>query len=167
MKRKIDFIIYEDDNEKIIFRFYPRSSHVHSFNDIPPTNWGEVYKVYFSYAIIRQTRWDVKDKWESEIMYNEGFDECSCIDQVSETLKDIIAGKYDDDKYEFRPCGDGTSYEIRKYQDWNNVAHWEFLMFQSYTNKGYRFNLNKAGIQKFADTIDYYLEYMLKHGDGI
>lgn len=87
MKRKIDFLIHEDDYEKLLFRFYPRRSRVHSFDDNPPTSWGGVYKVYFSYAIIRQNKWNEDDNWESEIMYDESFDECSAIDQVSTLIK--------------------------------------------------------------------------------
>lgn len=49
MKRKIDFILRNDEGfYKDIFRFYPRSTFVHSFNDNPPKNWDEVYKVYYS-----------------------------------------------------------------------------------------------------------------------
>ena len=48
----IDFIIKEDEYEKIIFRFLPRESHCHSFSDEPPTCWRNVYKVYYAYEII-------------------------------------------------------------------------------------------------------------------
>ena len=55
MKRKFDFVLYNNRGlYRDVIRFYPRSSHVHSFNDDPPTNWEEVYKVYYSWAIIRQ-----------------------------------------------------------------------------------------------------------------
>ena len=35
-KRKIDYIIEQSDDERLIFRFYPRKSSCHSFGDEPP-----------------------------------------------------------------------------------------------------------------------------------
>jgi hypothetical protein len=167
MKRKIDFIIREEDDEKLLFRFYPRRSHVHSFNDKPPTNWDEVYKVYFAYSIIRQIKWSDDENWESEIMYDESFDECSAIDQVSALIKQILEGKNEKDLYDIHPFGDGTSYKIEKWADWNKNPHWQFMMFQSYTNKGYRFSLRETELLEFRNKIEYFLEYMLEHGEEI
>lgn len=51
-ERKLDFVLKERNGYRLIFRFYPKQSHCHSFNDKPPTSWNEVYKVYYSYAIL-------------------------------------------------------------------------------------------------------------------
>lgn len=51
MKKKFDFVLDDDPGiNRTILRFYPRHTHVHSFNDDPPKSWEEVYKVYYSWA---------------------------------------------------------------------------------------------------------------------
>jgi len=42
MKRKLDYIIESDDDCRLVFRFYPRSSSCHSFNEEPPKSWGDI-----------------------------------------------------------------------------------------------------------------------------
>ena len=84
-KRKIDFVLNEKDDERLIFRFYPRKSSCHSFGDEPPKCWEDVYKVYYSYAIIKQWKFEPEEQWESEIMFREPCDECSIIDEIGHT----------------------------------------------------------------------------------
>ena len=163
MKRKIDFVIHSKDDERLIFRFYPRSSHVHGFHDDPPKTWEEVYKVYYSFAILRQWRWDTSKEWQSEVMYSEGFDECSCISSVSFIMNQIICKQSKKRSFYAFPAGDGTNYTIKQIRG----KDWEFILFQSYTNKGYRFVLNEQKMAEFAKVIDYFDEYMLQHGEGI
>jgi hypothetical protein len=83
-KRKIDYIIEQSDDECLIFRFYPRQSSCHSFGDEPPKSWSDVYKVYYSYAVIKQWKFELEDQWKSEIMFYEHCDECSEIDEVGQ-----------------------------------------------------------------------------------
>ena len=42
MKKKLDFILEQDEDERLVFRFHPRSSHCHSFNETPPKTWEEL-----------------------------------------------------------------------------------------------------------------------------
>ena len=37
-KRKIDYTLTECEDERLVFRFYPRQSSCHSFGDKPPTS---------------------------------------------------------------------------------------------------------------------------------
>ena len=83
-KRKMDYIIEQSDDERLIFRFYPRQSSCHSFGDEPPKDWNDVYKVYYSYAVIKQWKFESEDQWESKRMFYENCDECSVIDEVGE-----------------------------------------------------------------------------------
>lgn len=89
MKRKFDFILNKNKFHQDIFRFYPRLSSVHSFNDAPPKSWDEVYKVYYYWAIIRR-HFDDNGKIESEssqILFQMHCDECSRIQELSESIK--------------------------------------------------------------------------------
>ena len=124
-KRKIDFVISENDYKKVIFRFYPRSSTCHSFNDQLPTKWEDVYKVYYHYKVICI----YKDDNEHIILFDSGVDECSVIDEVSSRIKLIVDGTTiykgttkDGESFsihlldnEVLPFGDGVSWNIHKH----------------------------------------------------
>ena len=67
MKNKLDFIIDEDSRiYRKIFRIYPKSTTIHSFDENPPKTWKDVYKVYYSFAIIIQCL-DDDNKAESSV----------------------------------------------------------------------------------------------------
>jgi hypothetical protein len=59
--------------------------------------------------------------------------------------------------------GDGTNYTLNKLRGKN----WEFLLFQSYTGKGYRFVLTEQQMLEFSKVIDDFNDYMLQHSEGI
>ena len=83
MKKKIDFNIYESDTYRMIFRFYPKQSHCHSFNNKPPKTWHDVYKVYYSWAILEQWKNENGDIEETVMLFTADCDECSIIDEIS------------------------------------------------------------------------------------
>lgn len=180
-KRKIDYIIEQEDDERLIFRFYPRQSSCHSFGDEPPKSWSDVYKVYYSYAVIKQWKFNPDDQWESEIMFYESCDECSIIDEVGQRCL-LLADGYetferDDgeiipllDKKIF-PYGMGTEWTISKYtcpgwDDKNGYTYYKFTLFD-YFDKGYRFRINEEDMKSFGEYLLGCCEYMLTHGDQI
>lgn len=160
MKRKIDFIIYESKDERIVFRFYPRKSHVHSFNDEPPKSWAEVYKVYFSYSILLQYK-DNPEK--TRVVFNEPCDECSVLDELPMLISHILENNITD-KNVLVPFGMGTIWEL----SYRNITQprWVFSLWR-WDNIGYRFSLEENGLIRFKDYLSYVLEYMLQHGEGI
>lgn len=181
-KRKIDYIIEQEDDERLIFRFYPRQSSCHSFGDEPPKSWSDVYKVYYSYAVIKQCRFNPEDKWKSEIMFYEHCDECSEIDEVGQRcllLADGIEVFKRDDGREIQlldnrilPFGIGTNWTISKntWTDWEdeNVKHtyYKFTLFD-YFDKGFRFSINEKDVKAFGEYLLGCCEYMLTYGDPI
>ena len=171
-KRKIDFILYENDDQMIVFRFLPRQSGCHSFNDNPPTKWEEVYKVYYSYKIFR--RW--KDDNFSELLFNSNCDECSVIDEIAARIKYIVAGEksitmnYMNEEYtiellnnEVRSIGYGVSWIINGLRESNlyEISLW------NHDEIGYRFCLEKDKLAEFGEYLNECCEYMLAHGDPI
>lgn len=179
-KRKIDYIIEQTDDERLIFRFYPRQSHCHSFGDEPPKTWRGVYKVYYSYAIIKQIRFNPEDKWESEVMFYEDCDECSVIDAIGrrclwladglKTFKNRFGENIpllDDEVF---PIGAGVSWIISKktWYDFEDVMHtcYNFSVFD-YFDKGFRFIINEENMKSFGEYLLGCCEYMLAHGDPI
>lgn len=171
-KRKIDFIIYEDNSEKLIFRFYPRQSRCHSFNEEPPHEWKEVYKVYYHYSIIHM--W--KDDNFHEILFDSRCDECSVIDEVAYRIKLISEGNTTWNvkvpltgenhtvqlmNEEIDSFAMGVTWLIRQERS-NYVLHlWDWQ------HKGYWFSLNKDKFKEFGEYLNECCEYMLAHGDPI
>ena len=184
-KRKIDYIIEQADDERLIFRFYPKQSSCHSFGDEPPKSWLDVYKVYYSYAIIKQWKFDPSDQWESEVVFYEHCDECSIINEVGQRcllLADGLDVFMREDGEEIQllnqnifPFGMGTCWTISKrtcvehgYEDEDDINHtyYEFVLFD-YGDKGFRFALEEKDIKAFGEYLIGCCEYMLAHGDPI
>lgn len=185
-KRKIDYIIEQEDDARLIFRFYPRQSSCHSFGNEPPKNWNDVYKVYYSYAIIKQWKFNPEDQWESEIMFYEHCDECSIIDIVGERCL-LLANSVEifkrADGREIQlldnrilPFGMGTEWAISKhvcteygyFEDEQDVVttYYTFMLFD-YDDKGFKFTLEGKDIKAFGEYLLGCCEYMLAHGDPI
>ena len=169
-KRKIDFVLEESDTSKLIFRFYPRQSSCHSFVDEPPKDWSDVYKVYYSYSIIRVYK---EDNWY-KTLFNCRCDECSIIDEIAERCKllaegkTVFKGEHNGEEYtikllnnEVHPFGMGTSWMISRR---NNI--YEFRLFD-WDDIGYRFCLKKDKLKAFGEYLSECCEYMLAHGDPI
>lgn len=181
-KKKIDYIIEHSDNERLVFRFYPRSSSCHSFGDEPPKCWKDVYKVYYSYAIISQWRFNPDDQWESEVVFSANCDECSIIDGIGQSCLLLADGlevfQREDNKkihlldQRVRPLGMGIEWMISKkvWTDWEDEyikhTYYEFILFD-YCNKGFRFTINKEDMKSFGEYLLGCCEYMLTHGDPI
>ena len=169
-KHRIDFTLYENDYSKIIFRFRPDISNCHSFGDIPPTKWEEVYKVYYYYEVFQKYS---EDK-ERRVLWRSGCDECSIIGEVACRIPLILEGKkkveveYANAKFtinlfsEIMPCGDGVFWKIDKL----NKDGYHFSIWNS-DEIGYRFYLDKDKMQKFGEYLKECCEYMLAHGDPI
>lgn len=181
-KRKIDYIIEQSDDERLIFRFYPRQSSCHSFGDETPKSWSDVYKVYYSYAVIKQWKFNPEDQWESEIMFCEHCDECSEIGEIGQRCL-LLADGYETFEREdgeaiqlldqkVFPFGMGTEWNISK-RTWTHFenkdekhTYYKFTLFD-YFDKGYRFRIDEENIKAFGEYLLGCCEYMLAHGDPI
>lgn len=174
-KSEIDFVIYEDDFEEVIFRFLPQQSNCHSFGDTPPTKWEEVYKVYYAYKIF--SKW--KDDGYTSEVFNCGCDECSIIDEVSARIKHIVESKknvivnHHDKEYiiellnnEVKPLGYGVSWTINEFVNMRNEVSYEIILWK-HDGVGYKFCLDKNKLEKFGEYLNECCEYMLAHGDPI
>ncbi len=169
MKRKIDFIFDEDEANRKIFRFYPRSSHVHGFGEKCPKTWNDVYKVYYSWAVIHQFKFNKTDAWKSYVVFNEGFDECSELGSIPDVLKILSVG----DEISLYALGDGVNWNIIHHKEkticdgWTVSPHYEFIMWKHYTNQGYKFSLSYDDTARFSKYIDFVEDYMLAHSEPI
>jgi hypothetical protein len=170
--RKLDFILSDNEYETVVFRFRPRQSSCHSFGDKPPKSWNEVYKVYYSYSIIKK----YKDDRKHRTLFDCGCDECSVIDEVAARCLYLASGqpsvevKYSNTdetitiqllNNEIRPIGYGVNWDIKFQYDvyWITLFDWD--------GTGYRFHVNKEQLKAFGDYLNRCCEYMLAHGDPI
>lgn len=173
-KKHIDFILKDTDDYKIVFRFRPRQSSCHSFNDVPPTKPEEIYKVYYSYKVFR--RW--KDDNDYETLFDCPCDECSVIDEVSAVIGYICEGKkvltvtrpQTGETFkvklidrEILPFGYGVSWTIKKK---NSRGYYEVVMW-NHNETGYRFYVKEEKLKEFGKYLQECCEYMLAHGNPI
>jgi hypothetical protein len=180
-KRKIDYIIKQSDDRRLIFRFYPRQSSCHSFNDKPPTKPEEIYKVYYSYAVIKQWKFNPEDQWKSDIIFYEHCDECSEIDEVGHRCLLLADGievfKREDGREiplldnRILPFGMGTDWTISKhtwtdYEEDEIYTYYTFMLFD-WNDKGCKFIINEKDVKAFGEYLLGCCEYMLAHGDPI
>lgn len=171
--KKIDFVIRDNGDEQIIFRFRPRQSSCHSFGDDPPTSWDDVYKVYYSYSIFKK----YKDDNTSKILFDCKCDECSSIDKVATRCLYLADGctsidikhPYTGEPYtihfldnEIHPFGYGVHWSIKQLND--NL--YSISMFNC-DDVGYRFCLKQYKLKEFGNYLNKCCEYMLAHGDPI
>lgn len=175
--RKLDFVIYDNGSERVIFRFYPRQSSCHSFDENLPKSWDDVYKVYYAYAIIHQHQFYGDKDWKSKVVFKCSCDECSRIDEVGFALKDLAKGityrevDFDDDIFHIKyldrpiaPFGYGVSWTIRRSEYTDDLY---FLELWGPMNTGYKFALDKTQLMPFGNYLLECCEYMLAHGDPI
>lgn len=160
MKKKLDFVLSQDEYEQIVFRFYPRRSYVHGFGEKCPQSWDEVYKVYYTWSII----W--KADGAIEHVFSSGCDECSVIGDIPEVLKKLKIGE----ETQIIPCGDGVDWEI-KYcpgnEQFNISPYYHFEVWEHYLHRGYRFNLSEQEVADFVRYIEQVSQYMLDHSEPI
>ncbi len=166
MKRKFDFIIWDNkDYYRDIFRFYPRQTHVHSFNDVPPKSWKEVYKVYYSWAIIRQYYDENGKIFSSAKLFNMDFDECSIIPDLYGIINYVDETE---DIYDMPTWGQpAADWTIQKIKISENNIYYQFYVFNNVTNQGYRFRLDSDEKDLFCKYLDSINEYALAHGEAI
>lgn len=180
----IDFIISEDKYEKIKMRFYPKSSNMHSFNKYPPKTFDDVYKVYYSWAIMKSYNNSFSDSEENWSAYERVFcfdcDECSAITNLSYVIRHIIRYKRKSTKLlSFGQPGSVWNIFYEKVFDfqnddydseWAHIPERDYLRFEvwnNYTDIGYMFNLPIKKAHAFCEYIDSINQHMLENGDPI
>ena len=175
MKQKLDFIIYDERGERLVFRFYPRSSYWKS-----PKSLEEVFKIYYSYSIFMQWKKENGSIERTEVMYKDPCDEGSVIDIVSECCEKLSNGVTKEEKHlkignkdynrmvhycgtEYDPLGYGTSWLIHP----SNKENMFKIEVWSSDDKGFRFWLSKEKLKQFGEYLNMCCEYMLEHGEPI
>lgn len=174
----LDFKLFEEEGHQIKFRFYPRQSNCHSFGETPPTNWDEIYKVYYSWRI-DYLQWNEKEKrWIPEMVMDMPIDECSVLTELAYVIRWSLEHKESVDS--LKSCGmPGSEWDI-DYRDYSELRDdmmedekmaWKdklrFRVFDNYTNRGYQFFLEPDKAEEFAKYLDRVNDHMLKNGEPI
>lgn len=165
MKRKIDFVFEDEGRWRKVFRFYPRRSHVHGFDDECPKNRKEVYKVYYAWSLLWQNRWDENEQWSTHTILEIKCDECSALTY----LKDCIVSLKPGESKDIGSLG-GANWRV-KFVPGNFKRRirmrYEFFVWERYSGKACRFCLLRKEFRKFLKYLDYINEYMLEHSEPI
>lgn len=182
MRKRFDFILEETDTHRILFRFYPRRSSCHSFDDNPPKTWEDVYKVYYVYSIFDQYRLSKSLEWNTAHTF-EVWDECSIIGEIGDICIKLANGITKEERiserskepyvYKFLNIthfafGDGVDWIITKepYRGFGpRTKKYRFVLWNN--RIGFRFILPVEKLQPFGEFLLKCDEYMLKHGVGI
>ena len=97
--RNLDFVLVDGVRwvPRVIFRFYPCHSHMHSFDENLPKSYEDVYKVYYCWAVLER---QVDDKGDpignSNRIFGMDCDECSAITELGGAIKEIAMNNPED-----------------------------------------------------------------------
>lgn len=169
--KNFDFIL-EDDKEikRTIIRFYPKETHIHSFDTSLPTCWEEVYKVYYSWGVLCQYYDDDGTIESTETLFRMTCDECSEFPNLSGAIKEVMnTGENMTLRAFGQPAAD---WEIRKREGLFFLGGkifevYDFEVFDNFKGNGFRFALDKNQTIGFCKWLDRINDYALKHGEPI
>ena len=157
-----DFVLFEDEDYRIVFHFFTRDSHCHSFNDDPPKSWNEVYKVYYSWSITDELLDNADEVMESDVLFDIPWDECSRLTELPFYIRDMIQNMRENTY--LAPLGQPASeWHIDRIANDTLL----FTVWEDPTDVGYRFRLTDDTAEEFAQFLDEVNQYMLEHGEGI
>lgn len=160
MNTKWNYVLSENKYSRLLFRVYPKQTYIHSFDNEPPKTWDKVYKVYYSWAIIKQYKNDygiIEPESSKRLMYMY-CDECSNVVGLHEIIRWVIENQKE---YNYptigQPAGD-WKIDIRKgIREWNNnesYEYYDFQVFDNWDNNGFRFTLDKNQTEDFANWLE-------------
>ena len=157
MRKFFEFVISDDEFERRVMRFYPKTTHVHGFGDEPPKTWDEVYKTYLSFAVL----YFDKEYKKATVEYSARWDECSGLNELVNWIEN--KEKFDEPFMHLRVFGDATQWIIIPFGPDRVV----FTLYPIYQGSGCTFFLDNEQLSEFAEVINTYLEHSLKHSQGI
>ena len=176
----MDFILNNNKYSCIKFRFYPRLSHMHSFDDEPPKDLEGVYKVYYSWCILETKNNCYSDESDYSAfvrVFSFDYDENSVLRFLDKAIRSIICHRTE--KTELCSVGQpGSEWNIyyKEYFDLDendeeiHVPERDYLLFQiwdNFSNKGYRFELSVDRAKEFCDYLCDINKHMLENGESI
>ena len=177
-KAMLDFVLRDDSSRKIVFRFYPKASHMHSFDDKPPMSLQDVYKVYYSWGIVQAWKHENGSRTGYQRIFYMSCDECSVLEYLEYAIRNII--RYKKRRTSLLSLGQpGSMWTIMYYphrvQD-EDTGEWHidptngvlaFEVFDNWTNLGYKFDLELSEALDFCDYLHDVNQHMLENGEPI
>lgn len=165
MKRKIDFVFKDDGRWRKVFRFYPCRSHVHGFGDDCPKSWKEVYKVYYTWSLLWQDRWDENEEWNTSVLLEVKSDECSALTYLKDCISSLKPGE-SKNAYALGGANWRVTFvpgDIKRHVR----TYYEFIVWKRYSGQACRFCLLRKEFRRFLKYLDYINDYMLEHSEPI
>lgn len=175
----MDFLLKKNEYSCIKIRFYPQKSHMHSFNDDPPLNYNEVYKVYYSWGILEAINNYSNERGRGcKKVFTFDYDENSALSCLDQAIKHVI--RYKNKKMVLQSVGQpGSNWNIyyNKYYGYSeddfeeiHIPQMDYLVFEVWnncSNQGYKFDLSVETAKEFSDFISDVNKHMLENGEPI
>lgn len=159
MKKEWDYILKEDKYSITLLRIYPNQTRVHSFGNKPPKTWKQVYKVYYSWSIIKQykdSNGSVEPNSSQRLMYMY-CDESSNIFNLHLIIRWVIEQQKEYDEPTFgQPAGDWRIEINKGINNWNDkpYEYYNFEVFDNWNGNGFRFTLDRKQTEDFANWLE-------------
>lgn len=171
--RHLDFELKRDEDSILKFRFYPKSSHMHGFDEEPPKTFDDVYKVYYTWGIFRSQNLacpDEPDEWTAfQRMFHIAYDECSALETLEYGIRHVI--RYKKGRLDHWSWGEPGSDWIISYRKEDKQDRTKdrvfFEVFDNSTDAGFRFVLSVDKALAFADYLHTVNQHMLENGEPI
>lgn len=184
-KKRMDFVT-EGTYKRVKFRFYPKSSHMHGFGEEPPKDLRSVYKVYYSWSVFESDRVILfpagagPETWGNyKMVFFMPWDECSCIAEgLPAALRSVLDYENPEERaYSFgQPASEWRIWCIHGTEiledDLEEVSVPEkdwfiFEVFDNFTDKGYRFSMEREDAERFYEYLNSINSHMLENGEPI
>lgn len=163
MKDKIDFILNEENGERLIFRFFPKKSNV-EFADGYDKDWSNIWDIDYVWSIIKQEKRNVR--YNSKTIYHHPYDK-SNLNYLPEAINEIV----EDKKRIYLPCDDvfigGADWILTYNEENNNIEFkiYEHNLLGDGGKKYYLFSLATNKAKEFGSYIDHTFLYLIDNSE--
>lgn len=161
--KRFEFCIDKKGSERLVFWFDPERSRLHRFGDTDPTDWSEVYKVYYSWGIYFEC------DGKSEFIEGSSWDECSTLKYLPDVIEDMA--QYNRDSNRILHPAYGTAWQVTTHRRekgegcfftfdlWGYPEITEIRCF----SKCARLEMSREKALDFARHIRWVNDYMFRH----
>lgn len=164
VKEKIDFIIKEENGERLIFRFFPKKSEV-EFAEGYNKDWSNIWNITYDWKIIKQIKRN--KRYISKTIYHHPYD-TSCLEDLPDAINEIIGNK----ENVYLECEriakmEETDWILTYNKESSNIDFkiYEHHLFDDGGEKYFLFSLPIDKAKDFASYIDTTVNYLIENSE--
>lgn len=164
VKEKIDFILNEENGERLIFRFFPKKSKV-EFAEGYNKDWSNIWNIIYDWKIIKQIKRN--KRYRSQTIYHHLYD-TSCLEDLPDAINEIIENK----EKVYLDCEriakiEETDWILTYNKKSSNIDFkiYEHHLFDDGGEKYFLFSLPIDKAKDFASYIDNTVNYLIENSE--